>query len=193
MSTLPSPTRNAQGQAALTSYTPNKQLTAESICPIETLDLQINNFFTYIYPLYPFPHEPSFRYSWERREDLRDRSFLALLASMIGVLMASIPHRPGLGIEAHKLKHLFPDHARLAYQCEKLCLLARGPSYLQVDRLSTNDAATSYFLATIYVYTSRWRLSQLYYGECLTIVRSLRLHKAGTQAYDDVGGFSTLT
>ena len=56
-------------------------LNAESICPISVLELLVDDFFTYIHPLAPFPHEPSFRAAFSSREDLKNPSFLALLAS----------------------------------------------------------------------------------------------------------------
>ena len=65
--------------------------------------------------------------------------------------------------------------------------MARGPGYLENDNLSVYDAATSYFLALMGVYTFRWRLGRLYFGECLTIVRTLGLHKPKEQTYTQLG------
>lgn len=152
-------------------------MSAESICPIETINLLINDFFTYIHPLCPFPHEPSFREAWKRREDLSNKSFLALLASMLGALVASFPRKPRQHLKAQGKEHLFPNHMSLVHRCQSICSLARGPGYLESENLSVYDAATSYFLALMGVYTFRWRQGRLYFGECLTIVRTLGLHK----------------
>lgn len=186
-----SPTHAAQALAALSSYTSNQQLSAESICPIDTLDLLIDDFFTYIHPLCPFPHEPSFREAWKRREDLQNNSFLALLASMIGVLVASFPRKPRLHLKAQKRENLFPNHMSLVNQCQKICSLARGPGYLESENLNVYDAATSYFLALAGIYTFRWRLGRLYFGECLTIIRALGLHKEKEQTYTRLGALSS--
>lgn len=183
-----SPTHAAQALAALSSQTSNQHISAESICPIETLDLLINDFFTYIHPLTPFPHEPSFREAWKRREDLSNKSFLALLASMIGVLVASFPRKPRLHLKAQKKEHLFPNHMSLVHQCQNICAAARGPGYLESENLSVYDAATSYFLALMGIYTFRWRQGRLYFGECLTILRTLGLHKPDDQIYSNIGG-----
>ena len=182
-----SPTHAAQALAALSSHTSGQQISAESICPIETLDLLIDDFFTYIHPLCPFPHEPSFREAWKRREDLSNSSFLALLASMIGALVSSFPRKPRLHLKAQKKENLFPNHMSLVNRCQKICSMARGPGYLESDNLSVYDAATSYFLALTGVYTFRWRLGRLYFGECLTIVRTLGLHKSKEQTYTRLG------
>lgn len=192
MSSSPSsPTHAAQALAALSSHTSGQQLSAESICPIETLDLLIDDFFAYIHPLCPFPHEPSFREAWKRREDLTNKSFLALLAAMMGALVASFPRKPRLHLKAQKKESLFPNHMSLVNRCQHVCAMARGPGYLESESLSVYDAATSYFLALMGVYTFRWRLGRLYFGECLTIIRTLGLHKAKDQAHTQLGVLPT--
>lgn len=78
----------------------------------------------------------------------------------------------------------------LVNRCQKIASMARGPGYLERESLSVYDAATSYFLALTGVYTFRWRLGRLYFGECLTIIRTLGLHKAKEQAYTPLGTFA---
>lgn len=184
-----SPPSAAQALAALSSYPSSHGLSAESICPLETLDALIDDFFTYIHPLCPFPHEPSFREAWKRREDLNNRSFLALLASMIGSLVSSFPRKPRLNLKAQKKENLFPNHMSLVYRCQQVCNMARGPGYLENEELSVYDAATSYFLALMGTYTFRWRVGRLYFGECLTIIRTLGLHKPKGQLNSQLGTF----
>ena len=173
-----SPTHAARALAALSSHTSNQHLSAESICPIELVDLFIDDFFTYVHPLCPFPHEPSIREAWRRREDLSSNSFLALLASMIAMLVASFPRKPRQHLKMLKKEHLFPNHMSLINRCQKICASARGPGYLENEDLGVNDAAASYFLAMVGMYTYRWRQARLYFGESLTIVRTLGIHKA---------------
>lgn len=183
-----SPTHAAQALAALSSHPVNLPgLSAESICPVEILDLLINDFFTYIHPLCPFPHEPSFREAWKRREDYNNRPFLALLASMIAALVASFPRKPRLHIKAQRKENMFPNHLSLVHTCWKVCAAARGPGYLESETLSVHDAATSYFLALSGTYTFRWRQGRLYLGECLTILRALGLHKPTENAFAPLG------
>lgn len=154
---------------------------------METLDLLIDDFFTYIHPLCPFPHEPSFREAWKRREDLSNKAFLALLASMMGALVASFPRKPRLHLKAQRRESLFPNHMALVHRCQQVCSMARGPGYLESESLSVYDAATSYFLAMMGTYTFRWRLGRLYFGECLTIIRTLGMHKPNNQSRTQLG------
>lgn len=147
----------------------------------------IDDFFTYIHPLYPFPHEPSFREAWKRREDLSNAAFLSLLASMVAALVSSFPRKPRLHLTARRRDANFPKDLDLITRCQKVCLVARGPGFLDSDTLSVYDAATSYFLGLTGLHTHRWRQSRLYFGECLTILRALGLHKEQDQSYTILG------
>ena len=44
-------------------------LGAEAICPLPTLKLLIDDYFKYIHPLIPLPHEPTIRMQLQRRDD----------------------------------------------------------------------------------------------------------------------------
>lgn len=162
--------------ATLAHFASSATLNAEAICPIQTLELLVDDFFTYIHPVCPFPHEPSFRAAFKDREDARNPNFLALLAAMVGVLVASFPRKPRLHLKAQGLQHLFPSSLSLVERCHKVATAARGPGYLD-NELSVYDAATSYFLGLAAAYTFQWKSTRLYFGETLTIIRVLGAHK----------------
>ncbi|KAH6644102.1 hypothetical protein C7974DRAFT_14361 [Boeremia exigua] len=180
-----SPTNAAHALAQLQSSNPT-QLSAESICPLSTMNSLIDDFFTYIHPLCPFPHEPSFREAWARREDYSNPSFLALLASMIAALVSSFPRKPRLHLKT-QTRHDYPSHLSLVDKCREVCAQARGPGYLDRPGLNVYDACTSYFLGLTGAYVFQWRQLRLYFAECLTIIRSLGLHKAQEQGYTHLG------
>ncbi|KAJ8108544.1 hypothetical protein OPT61_g8100 [Boeremia exigua] len=180
-----SPTNAAHALAQLQSSNPT-QLSADSICPFATMNALIDDFFTYIHPLCPFPHEPSFREAWARREDYSNPSFLALLASMISALVASFPRKPRLHLKT-QTRHEYPSHLSLVDKCREVCAQARGPGYLDRPGLNVYDACTSYFLGLTGAYVFQWRQLRLYFAECLTIIRSLGLHKAHDQGYTHLG------
>ncbi|KAF2878124.1 hypothetical protein BDV95DRAFT_624683 [Massariosphaeria phaeospora] len=179
-STPDSPTGAAHALAQLSSHPP--QLSAETICPIPTMNALIDDFFTYIHPLCPFPHEPSFREAWDRREDYSNTSFLALLASMVACLVASFPRKPRQHIRSQTQAH-YSSHLALVEKCREVCATARGPGYLDRRGLGVYDACTSYFLGLTGAYIFQWRFLRLYFGECLTILRTMGLHKAQEQGY----------
>ncbi|KAK7614556.1 hypothetical protein JOL62DRAFT_495164 [Phyllosticta paracitricarpa] len=179
-----SPTNAAQALAQLSSHPP---LSAESIAPLDTIELLIDDYFTYIHPLCPFPHEPSFRESFKRREDYTNRPFLALLAAMIATLVASFPRKPRLILKVQGRQGLFPTHMSLISRCQQVSNAARGSALLERDDLTVYDAATSYLLGVSHAYTFRWRAARLYFSEGLAIVRALGLHDARSDFYRPQG------
>ncbi|RDW68119.1 hypothetical protein BP6252_09515 [Coleophoma cylindrospora] len=181
-----SPTSPSNVAATLASFSSHAVLSAESICPFSTLELLVDDFFTYIHPLAPFPHEPSFRAAFKCREDLNNPSFLALLASMVGVLVASFPRKPRLHLKAQHREMLFPTSISLVERCHKVAVEARGAGYLDKE-LSVYDAATSYFLGLAAAYTFNWRQCRLYFGETLNIARVIGAHKQKDPGYLAVG------
>jgi len=138
--------------------------------------LLVDDFFTYIHPLAPFPHEPSFRAAFKHREDLSNPSFLALLASMVGLLVASFPRKPMMHLKAQHQEKLFPNSVSLVERCHKVAVEARGAGYLDKE-LTVYDAATSYFLGLAGAYTINWRQCRLYFGETFTISRVIGVHR----------------
>ena len=57
----------------------------------------------------PYPHEPNFRAALAAREDLNSPTFLALLASMVGCLVATVPRRPRQHILDLQMEAAFPN------------------------------------------------------------------------------------
>ncbi|CAG8961272.1 hypothetical protein HYFRA_00013551 [Hymenoscyphus fraxineus] len=186
-----SPTSPNNIAATLVSISSHAVLNAESICPFSTLELLVDDFFTYIHPLTPFPHEPSFRAAFKHREDLNNPAFLALLASMVGALVASFPRKPRIHLKAERREHLFPNSISLVERCHKVAVEARGSGYLDKD-LTVYDAATSYFLGLSAAYTFNWRQCRLYFGETLTMVRVLGAHKVKDPGLLVVGDLPTV-
>ncbi|KAJ5585130.1 uncharacterized protein N7459_004930 [Penicillium hispanicum] len=152
---------------------------AESICSLHTVQLLIDDFFTYIHPLVPVPHEPSFRAAFERREDATSGTFLALLASMIGFLVASFPRRPKLRLNTEAERSAFPNSIALVQRCHDVAIQARGIGYL--DRNATvYDAAISYFLGVCAGYVYSIRRCRMYLAECRAMLQVYDLCRSPT-------------
>ncbi|OQD66547.1 hypothetical protein PENPOL_c004G08463 [Penicillium polonicum] len=154
-------------------------LSAESICSLHTMQMLLDDFFTYIHPLVPIPHEPSFRAAFERREDVTNHTFLALLASMIGLLVASFPRRPKLRLNTEAERTAFPNSIALVKRCLDVAIQARGAGYL--DRNATvYDAAISYFLAICAGYIYNMRRCRVYLSECRAMLQVYDLCRSPT-------------
>ncbi|TQS37076.1 hypothetical protein Golomagni_02462 [Golovinomyces magnicellulatus] len=154
----------------LVSFSTQVPLSSESICPHSILELIIEDYFTYIHPIYPIPHEPSFRAAFRGREDLKNPGFLALLASLTGVTVLSLPRRARNHYLSHGLKSHFPGSLRLADRCHNVAVEARGAGYLDKD-LTVYHGITSYFLGLAATYKFQWNQARLYFGEALTITK----------------------
>lgn len=147
-----------------------QKLSGESICSFHVLQLLVDDFFTYIHPLVPVPHEPTFRTAFARREDVTNDSFLALLASMVATLVTSFPRSPRFHLKDAPEKIEFPRSMFLVQRCHDVAVRARGPGYLD-GNLAVYDAAISYFLGLSSAHVYDMRQCRLYFGECATILR----------------------
>ncbi|KAI1744975.1 hypothetical protein F4680DRAFT_403909 [Xylaria scruposa] len=152
-------------------------LDAEAIAPWPVLQLLVDDFFTYIHPLMPFPHEPSFRQAFARRADRTNREFLALLASMIGVLVASFPRSARAHLKAQHSAGLFPTAVTMIDHCRSIALEARGPMFMAKQDMSVDDAAASYFLGLAAGYTLQWKPCRRFLAETMSFCRELGTHR----------------
>lgn len=148
-------------------------LDAESIAPMGVLELLIDDFFTYIHPLAPFPHEPSFRQAFANREDRTRPEFLGLIASMIATLVASFPRCAREHLKAQHNTHLFPKAIVLIEKCRDIALHTRGHLWVLKEPKTMDDAATSYFLALASVYTLKINAGRHFFSETLSLMREL--------------------
>ena len=165
-SSLTSPTHAAQ---TLASFARQPRLSAETICDLPLLMLLVDDYFTYIHPLVPIPHEPSFREALRRREDLSNPTFLGLLASMIGILVASFPRKPKQHLKTMQKESLFPKSMTFVDRCHRVVIEARGPGYLDKP-LTVYDGTISYLLGLTEAYVYNWKQGKLYLAECLSIL-----------------------
>ena len=178
-----SPTHAAH---TLASFAQQQVLSADAICPWPVLQLLIDDYFTYIHPLIPVPHEPSFRSALEHRQDLTSPTFLALMASMIGSLTASFPRRPRQHFKAQGLVHMFPNSTSLIERCQKVAVEAHGPATFN-RAYTVHDAIISYLQGLTNIHTWQRLPAMLYFKECLSIITTLGLHKA-EQGYSASNG-----
>ena len=169
-----SPTEDAAHSLASLSGT--QALSAESICDIHTLRVLVDDYFTFIHPLTPLPHEPTFRAAFERREDRTNRTFLALLAAMVEALVASFPRRPRQLFTSEASRRLFPNAGALIDRCHQVFNEARGPGYLDRE-LSLYDAFSSYLVGLSAAYLFDSNRASLYIGECVCMVRRLGVNQ----------------
>ncbi|KAK4161592.1 hypothetical protein QBC43DRAFT_243119 [Cladorrhinum sp. PSN259] len=163
-------------------------LDAEMIAPFPVLAQLVDDFFTYIHPLAPFPHEPTFRHSFANREDRTNRDFLALLASMVGVLVASFPRTARLRIKSqpHGIS-MYPKAVTLIERCREIALAARGQNFYLKEDATVYDAATSYFLGLAAGYLMQMKVCKRFMAETMTLIREMGYHKPRDMGSNNYG------
>lgn len=174
------PTHQKAAQALVSLGAPDTPTVMDAelcIAPLGVLRLFVDDFYTYIHPLVPFPHEPTFREAFENREDRRNPEFLALLAGMISALVASFPRSARLHLKATHSYDKFPRSIMLVDRCMKVALDMRTSESMLRDNVTVNDAAISYFLCLATGYTMRWNQCRRFMEESLRFLREMGFHK----------------
>ena len=174
----PSPVAQPQPQVQVLSPVllqdgTNEILDGELVAPWPVMELLVDDFFTYIHPLVPFPHEPTFRQAFANRMDRVSREFLALLASMIGILVASFPRSARAHLKSTHSTNLFPTSLTMIERCRHVALIARGSVFMAKHEMTADDAATSYFLGVAAAYALQERLCNRFMAETMIFCREV--------------------
>lgn len=167
----------AQALVSIAGTENQMRLDAEAIAPRPILEALVDDFFTYIHPLCPFPHQPTFQAAFVNREDRTDPEFLALLASMIGALVASFPRTARAHLKNQQSTHMFPRAIIMIDKCRDIALEARGAKWAAKQPKTMNDAATSYFLSLAASYTLQWTIGRLHMSESLCVLNELGFNR----------------
>lgn len=188
---LSSPTHAAH---TLAYFSQQQVISAETICPITMLNHLVDDYFTFIYPLIPFPHEQLFRDAFTHRQDLNSPTFVALIASMLGYLVACFPQRPrqhireGVPVEhQQQMETMFLNPMDLVERCQKIAMEALGPGYLD-RKMSVDDAIINYLQALTRNQMFNRQSAILYLNQCMTISRNLGLHKVSATSSANTNG-----
>jgi hypothetical protein len=140
------------------------------------LKVLLDDYFTYIHPLIPLPHEPTFRRAFEVREDRHNHNFLALIASMVECLVASFPRRPRQLFTTEPARSQFPHAGALIDRCHQVFVEARGLGY-QDRPMNLYDGIASYLTGLAAGYVLDIARMRMYLGECTIIMRELNFHR----------------
>ena len=145
--------------------------------PWPVLSALIDDYFTFIHPLIPVPHEPSFRQALQRREDVTNSTFLALLASMLGCLVASFPRRPRQHLRSLGFEGYFPNSMSVVDRCNKVAIEAQGSANYHRN-ITVHDAIISYLQGLTCAYTFKRDPCLLHFSQSLSYSTLLGLHKS---------------
>lgn len=175
-----SPTHAAE---TLASISQQQVLSAEAICPIAIVSYLVDDYFTYIHPLVPIPHETSFRPAFISGEASRNTTFLALLASMVGCVAAVYPQKAQQHFQALRIENsVLHNPVVLVERCHKVIVQAQGDP--NEDRLLTvHDAQVHYLQGLACAYSFAPQTSLRHFKMCISILQHIGAHKASTYKY----------
>jgi hypothetical protein len=151
----------------------------DSVAPYPIIKRLVSQYFTFLYPFFPFPHENIFMNHLER-PDFHDSRFLALLASMCALVSASFPRiaRPAVA-EIGDESLLENNLALFIERCVLVAADARGARFFQEKRFSASDAATSTLLGLTSAIINSWPQFSLYISEGDRLLQCIKLQKRG--------------
>lgn len=98
--------------------------------------------------------------------------------------MAALPRRAQLHLKAQNMEKLSTNSASLIDRCHKITIDACGPAYLDRN-FTVHDAIISYLQGLIGALTFNWQSCRAYFGQCLTISRTIGLHQAKGSGHAD--------
>jgi hypothetical protein len=155
------------------------QAGVEVIAPLPTVQRMVYDFFTYVYPLFPFPHEHLVQQRLKDREDVQNRSFCALVATLLATLTSVFPRvAQNALLELEQNGNVIAPDVFIG-RCTLVCEQARGP--LNSGR-NVDDAATAFFLGVVSYGRGQARLTEAYMAEALGVARYLGVEENGILA-----------
>ncbi|KAK9481750.1 zn 2cys6 transcription factor [Lipomyces starkeyi] len=153
------------------------------ICPIERLELILNDFRDFIYPALPFVHLPTLMTAVRRKLwDETQRPLFQTAVAVAAATAASMPHRFSVYSNGQ-----YQSVQAMVDRAIRLVLLSRvaSPTYLE-DNMTLENCVTSMFLAVATYYTGRQIVSQRFCSDAVVLFRSLNLYcKQGHQKLSD--------
>jgi hypothetical protein len=151
----------------------------ESIASYTVVKRLVTQYFLFLYPSFPFPHENLFMESLERPET-HDINFLSLLAAMCALVSASFPRiARSVVVEMGDESLLENNLQGFVERCMLVALDVRGARFSFGRRYSTSDAATSLLLGVASAITNSWPQYTYYMGESDRILECIKLQKKG--------------
>ena len=139
----------------------------------------VYDFFTYVYPIFPFPHEHLVMDRLRKREDAHNRSFCALIAALLASLATVFPRVAQVALsELEQNGNVIATDVFIG-RCMLVCEQTRG--VLNSGR-DVDDAATAFFLGVVSYGRRQMRLVDMHMGEVLSILRYLGVEDGGLLA-----------
>jgi hypothetical protein len=147
----------------------------DELCSRELLIIMINDYLTWIYPLVPVVHRPSFLESLHQNRDIQDTDFLCLIICLCAVTVGFLPRL------FHKYRSLSPEETwfqtrtDMINRCYTLCMNQRDPYYFST--VNFQKWSIAYLIQITQLQIGNHNLSRMMEVEAMQIARLLGFHQ----------------
>ncbi|KAH8669750.1 hypothetical protein BGZ60DRAFT_40262 [Tricladium varicosporioides] len=151
-------------------------ITIEHLCPIPVFYRIISDYLTFIYPITPIPHRPTFNSALSSRLYDHDPEFLRLCLSICAMTVSSLQRRmPSYGFGYY-------NHAGGMVQRVDQLITASRLATNELDPSSSNTMICSFLLGMASHYVGKPMRGWVLINESIQVSRSLNL--AAKEGYD---------
>jgi hypothetical protein len=160
--------------ARVASYD-NVSFRTDALCSRELLMIIIDDYLTWIYPLVPVVHRPTFRGNLEQNRDLHDSDFLCLIFCLCAATLGFLPKVfTKYQVLAGDVSS-FTSRTDVINRCYTLCMEQRGPYYF--DTVNFQKWAIAYLMQITHLQIANHNLSRMMEVEAMQVARLLGLHR----------------
>ncbi|KAF5702664.1 hypothetical protein FGLOB1_9478 [Fusarium globosum] len=158
-----------------TESSPSTGITAyatDILFPRELVRFILSDYVTYVYPLIPVIHQPTFQLDFDSDRDMHDVDFLALIISLCAVTVSLLPSRFKT-YRNFSSPLPFETRTEMADQCYKLNQSFRDTTYF--DTVSHQKWASTFLLGVAFhqtVNNNLWRMLEV---ESMQLLRLLEV------------------
>ncbi|KAJ5672234.1 hypothetical protein N7507_001361 [Penicillium longicatenatum] len=152
-------------------HTPRTQYWTDDICDRDIFETIMQDYLTYLYPMVPIVHRPSFKKALQ--EEHYDEGFSALTATIAALVVATMPGR-FQAYQAHDPPLRFSSRKEMVHFCYQKAMALRRPSYY--DHLNFQKFSISYLLFAAFLQLGDHNWGRMVSVEAFQLARLLNLH-----------------
>lgn len=152
----------------------------------ELVTFILNDYITYVYPLVPVIHRPTFEVDFSQNRDLQDEDFLTLIISLCAVTVALLPSK----LEKYRgfsSPLPFVTRTDMVNHCYKLNQGLRDTSFF--DTVSHQKWASSFLISLAFHQTGNTNFWRMFEVEAMQLLRLLEVqHVSSYKGLDAIEG-----
>lgn len=153
---------------------PSAGYATDGLCSRVLITKILQDYLTYLYPLIPVVHRPSFRHDLLQDRDTRDDVFLGLILALCATVLGVMPSRfEGYRVVDPLLR--YRSRAEMINRCYDMAMALRGPTYF--DEINFQKFAIAYLLNITFFQLGEQNRSRMLECEGMQLGRLLNLHK----------------